>query len=720
MLRPVTAFVVLSLTVSAGAGAEEYESDDLPELIEVSGRAQSNVGSALAGSSGTVGKADLSLRPILRVGEVLEVIPGLIATQHSGTGKANQFFLRGFNLDHGTDFATFVDGVPINMRSHGHGQGYSDLNILIPELIERVDFQKGPYTADAGDFASAGRARIKTLDTLDQTVLKAVAGSFGYQRYLAASSFGLGGQVNVLAAAEHERYDGPFEVPEDFEKLNGLLKLSGRNDMIEWGLDISAYDATWRATDQIPLRLVEDGSLDLFGTLDPDLGGNTQRYSARARVAVGQGQLSAYYVDYNFQLFSNFTYFLNETTIIPGPFFGPPGQIAPQSRFSVTPGKGTAFPRPVSANHAPLPITVRRGDEIEQEDRRSVYGADLDYSWMLGGSLDLGLTVGASVRTDDIEDVGLYRTISRFRDRLIRQDSIRSTSVSGFATAYKDLGALRLESGVRIDTLDVSVTSDRPENSGDVRDTIVSPSASLAYRASDTVEIYANYGEGFHSNDARGATIGVDPVSGEPVDPVPLLLKSRGAEAGLRFETDSVKVAVVGFLLDLTSELVYVGDEGTVEPQGASRRLGVEASLSWQLADWANLYTSYAYTRARFRDGPEQFIPNAVPTVFSAELKLRPIENLTSSIILRHVGAAPLIEDNSVRSDSVTTVNWGGFYRWGQFTFAVEVLNVLNTRDADISYFFESRLENEPAPVADIHAHPMAPRQVRATVGLTF
>lgn len=672
-----------------------------PELIEVSGRALNTIGEVLAGSSGTVGYEDLKNRPISRVGEILEVVPGLVATQHSGTGKANQFFLRGFNLDHGTDFATFVDNVPINMRAHGHGQGYTDLNILIPELVERVDFEKGPYHADAGDFATAGNARIKTYDRLPEgnALVRFTQGSFGYGRELVAGSFDLFDTVTVLAAVEEERFDGPFEIPEDFEKQNGLFKISGQTSDIDWRVTLTGYDAEWRSTDQIPLRLVEAGELDLFGSLDPDLGGNTERYSATAEVSAFGARLSGYFVDYDFQLFSNFTYFLNDPFFF---FFSNP-----------TPEKPTL--NAVTAQHA---LPPSRGDEIEQVDRRQIYGADLAYAFDVSDRVELEL--GTAFRHDDIEEVGLFGTQSRIRHTTVRDDVVSSTSYSGYAIARAYLGRLRLEGGLRTDTLEADVIAARDVNSGSASDTIVSPSASLAYRVSDRVEFYANYGEGFHSNDARGATITLDPLSRQPVDQVPLFAKSRGAELGFRYETDTIKAALVGFWLNLDSELVYVGDAGTVEAQGGSRRLGFEASVFWQMNEWSDIFVNYSLTHARFRGETEDRIPNAVPSVLSAGLKVEPLPGVTSNLILRHVGRAPLIEDGSVTSSATTTLNWGGFFERGRMRFGLEILNLLNSRASDISYFFESRLENERTPVADVHAHPLVPRQFRASIGFVF
>lgn len=687
--------LLVSASMTQGIDATDTSLEE-PELIEVSGRAIKSIGAHFSSSSGTVGYDDLKARPISRAGEILEVVPGLIATQHSGSGKSNQLFLRGFNLDHGTDFATFVDGVPLNMRSHGHGQGYTDLNILIPELIERVDFQKGPNHAEVGDFSSAGNARISTYDQLENNLARITYGSFGYGRAVVASSFDLSENIHVLAALEGEKFDGPFEVEEDFEKLNAFVKLSGQTSGTDWKVSFSGYDADWFATDQIPLRLVESGELDLFGSIDPDLGGNTKRYSAAAEIATENANFSAYFVDYNFQLFSNFTYFLSD----------------PISIIPTLPGKPLNNGA-VSAHRQP-----RTGDEFEQYDNRQIFGSKLEYSLPLSDQVTM--LVGAEFRHDNIDEVGLYGTQSRVRHTLIRQDAIKSTSYSGYAVVRTSWDNLRLEAGLRTDTLNVTVDATRPQNSGSTSDAIFSPTVSVAYLLNDQVEVYANYGESFHSNDARGATISIDPATGRPVEAVPLLVKSRGAELGLRYEHGNTKLAFTGFWLNLASELVYVGDAGTVEAQGGSRRYGFEASAFWQMNSWANAFANFAVTNARFRSELDDRIPNAVPTVFSAGLKLQPLKGFTSNLILRHFGSAPLVEDESVSSNSTTTLNYGGFYDVGRFRFGLEILNLLNNDAPDISYFFESQLANERSPVADVHAHPLVPRQFRLSAAVAF
>ena len=651
--------------------------DDDIEVIEIKGRNVENIGKVIAGSSGLVGYDDLKNRPISRVGEILEVIPGLVATQHSGTGKANQFFLRGFNLDHGTDFATFVDGAPVNMRTHGHGQGYTDLNFIIPELVERVEFKKGPYHTEVGDFGSAGSSSISTYDRLDKNIASVTFGENGFARGLIATSFDVAENVHLLTAIEGNLYDSPFEREEDLEKVNAFAKLSGASDDLRWNVGLNYYDASWNSTDQVANRAVESGLIGRLGTLDEDLGGNTERFAINANVTTEDTSFSAYYINYNFNLFSNFTYFLND------------------------------------------PV---RGDEFEQFDDRSIFGGKLLRHWHLDKAVPVKITAGLDLRHDDIGAVGLYGTEGRVRHTRVRDDEVSSTSYAGFVkTEFEISESVRFETGARVDHIAVDVDASIAANSGDANDTIVSPSASLAWRMNDRVEFYANYGEGFHSNDARGGTITVDPVTGDAADSVPLYVKSRGAEIGARYETDTFKAALVGFWLNLDSELVFVGDAGTTEVNDGTRRFGVEANMFWQATDWLNMHASYAYTRARFRgDVADDRIPNAVPSVFSAGLDIDPADNISTSFILRHFGGAPLIEDGSVKSESTTTVNWGGYYSFSNFKLGVEVLNLFDSKDPDISYFFESRLPGEAAGVEDLHTHPLEPRQLRVTLQATF
>lgn len=664
-------------SASATAVAQEAVNQPIDEII-VFGRALNLIGRASAGSEGAVGYSDFENRPLSRVGELVEVIPGLIATQHSGSGKANQYFLRGFNLDHGTDFAAFIDGTPINFRTHGHGQGYLDLNFIIPELTERIDFRKGPYFADVGDFTAAATAAFKTYDALPANIAQATIGENGYRRGLVAASIDAGGG-DLLLAGETVFYDNPFDLDEDLEKYNAFLKYARSSGAADWRVSISAYDANWTSTDQVPLRAIESGQISRLGFIDPDLGGKTTRIGLNAGIDIGNWSANAYAIYYDFALYSNFTYFAND---------------------------------PVN------------GDEFEQRDERITLGGAAKYAhpFTLAGA-PAELRMGTDIRYDDIFNIGLFNTAGRERLSTVRDDVVTEFSAGGFAEIEVSLtDRLRASAGLRGDVYAFDIDSSIAANSGDGSDAIVTPTAGLAWRAADALEFYANYGQGFHSNDVRGAAITVDPISLDPVDPVDVLVRTEGAELGARLERGSFNATLVGFWLDLESELVFVGDAGTTEPNEGSRRFGVELNAFWRPADWIVMDATAAYTDARFKNAApgDDRIPQAVESVFGAGVSFEPVNDLTATLRLRHFGAAPLIEDGSVVSEPTTIVNLGLYKDIGFTRLSFDVLNLFDSNDADITYFFESQRQGEPAPIADIHLHPIEPRQVRASITARF
>lgn len=641
--------------------------------IIVYGRALEEIGIARSGSQGTVGYADFDAIPISRVGELLENVPGLIATQHSGSGKANQYFLRGFNLDHGTDFAGFVDGVPINMRSHGHGQGYLDFNFLIPEAVERIDFRKGPYFADVGDFSAAGTAAFKTAETL-RPFAELQVGEFGFVRGVAGGSTELGGG-DLLIVGDAQVYDGPWVLEEDLERFAGLVKYSFGGESSRFSLQLNAYDARWTATDQVPERAVASGLIDRFGNIDDDLGGSTTRLGAVFGGAVGDTRFSAYATSYEFELVSNFTYFLED------------------------------------------PV---QGDEFVQRDRRWVLGGAVSHRFERG---PVAVNIGVDLRHDAIDEVGLFRSVDAVPVEPVRLDAIDQTGLGLYIDGQIAIApGLRGFAGLRFDYQTVDVRSDLAANTGSADDDLFAPKFGLAWQASGTIELYANYGQSFHSNDARGATIAVDPVSGEAAARVPLLVRAEGAELGARLETATLDASVVGFWLELDSELVFIGDGGATEPNDGSRRYGIEANLFWRPVPGLVIDAAYAYTDARFV-GPgagADAIPGAVPEVIAAGIAVSPVPDLTVAARLRHFGSAPLIEDGSVRSDPTTLVNLAGYYDLGAMRLGVEIFNLFDSSDADITYFYESRLPGEANGVEDRHFHPVEPRQVRASLRYSF
>jgi len=720
---PVVFFFAIPVGFSE---VDAHAHQDEIEEVSVWGRQRPLIGEALSASEGFVGYADFSARPMLRVGELVEVIPGMIATQHSGSGKANQYFLRGFNLDHGSDFSAFVDGVPANQRSHGHGHGYLDLNFIIPETVEHVTYSKGPYAVDRGDFAMAGSSSIKTYDRFERPFANLSVGVYEYARIVGGASTGAFGG-DLLFVGEAQGYDGPWILDEDLQKYSALAKYTREDGRRRFQIVLNGYRAEWMSTDQIPLRAVEEGYLantdngvervflSRRGNIDPDLGGETTRASAAAIFQSTRLDLSAYAIHYGFDLFSNFTYFLAD---------------------------------PVS------------GDQFEQVDNRWTFGGEVAYLFeqSLGG-LRLENRVGGDFRYDDIGEIGLFATQRRERIGATRDDSVRIQSVAGFAESIIHwTPRLRMTLGARVDHVKFEVIESLiSENEGSGDDILVSPKATLAWSASDELEMYANYGAGFHSNDVRGVAISIDPNTGLAAEKTPLLVKGRGAEIGLRAAPlAGLNVTAAGFYVDLDSELVFVGDAGGTERNDSTRRFGFEAEAFWRATDWLTLDISVTAVHARFSSAPngQNRIPNAVEDTLAAGATLTAPSDFTATIRLRRLGSAPLSEDNAIRSDPTTTVNLRFAKKIGSIELGIDVLNLFDSKDNDITYFYESRLPYEwqrvgsagarrphiakrldgdnvgldesahllpppllaPSGVEDIHFHPLEPRMVRLTI----
>lgn len=647
-------------------------------VIEIQAQAVSGV--SMAASAGRVSAAELAHRPLSRPGEALETVPGLVVTQHSGNGKANQFFLRGFNLDHGTDFAVSLDGMPLNLPTHGHGQGYADVNFLIPELIAAIDFRKGPYYAEQGDFSAAGAADVRYAEKLVSQRLEIAGGEYGYRRALVAGSPALAGG-RLLYALEVQQNDGPWDLPEDLDKVNGVLRYSAGDAQNGWNATLMSYRNRWRSTDQIPLRAVESGLIGRFGNIDPSDGGNTHRHSLSAAWrSTGEhhrSRANVYAVDYRMRLFSNFTYFLDD---------------------------------PVN------------GDQFEQFDDRRIFGAAASHAWIVGG---IEHSVGLQARHDAIDTVGLYKTAVRNRLGTVREDTVDQTSLALWYQAELPITErLRLIPGLRGDAYRFDVDSDRVQNSGSLDDTIVSPKLSAVYTLTRSTELYANAGRGFHSNDARGATIRVDPTDGvTPVDRVDPLVAARGYELGVRFQPrPELRNELALFRLDLDSELLFVGDAGGTEATRPSRRVGLEWSGHWHPYRWLAFDYDVTVTRARFRDDDPagDRIPGAVERTASLGV-VYDHQYWFAGARLRHFGARPLIEDDSVHSRATTLVNMEVGRRFGkQVEIALSALNLFDRKHADIDYFYESQLAGELAPVADIHTHPVEPRTLRLALRVRF
>jgi len=691
--------LVLPVVVRAeDAASPASDHTHYTEEIQVTGHYENAVGSSDAASAGRITRQLVEDRPILRPGEVLELVPGLIITQHSGAGKANQYFLRGFNLDHGTDFLTTLDGMPVNLRTHAHGQGYTDLNFLIPELIQRVDYFKGPYFASKGDFASAGAADIHYAASLPHNLMELTGGSFLYGRALLAGSPQVGGG-NLLYGLEVFHNDGPWDHADDYRRVNAVLRYTRSSQAATWGVTAMGYYGLWDSTDQIPLRAVETGQIDRFGAIDPTTGGKSHRFSLSGDYQQGLGagllQANVYAVKYRLNLFSNFTYFLDD---------------------------------PVN------------GDQIEQADNRWIFGTSGRYAWNASAdSISLHATVGWEARHDRIDTIGLYDTAAQQRLGTVRQDAVRETSGSLFAEAeLTPTRWLRFLAGLRYDHYFFDVQSDNPLNSGNDDAGRLSPKLSAILSPWAKTEFFANFGFGFHSNDARGVITTVDPKSGEPVSKVTPLVPTRGGELGVRTEIiPDMQSSLALWRLDIDSELLFTGDAGTTEPSRASRRYGIEWNTQWHPVRWLVWDLVLAWSHARFTSPDPNpavtgdRIPGSIEWAASAGVTLHELGPWRASLYMRYFGPRPLIEDDSERSMASTVFNAQTSFKltgWARLT--LDVFNLFDAQVDDIAYFYTSRLRNEPAagilapvllrPRADIHFHPAEKRSLRLVAAFTF
>ena len=685
MNRPNIVWAIAwGLAAPIAAWAAGLPAVGLEEIVVTAKRAQL-IGQVASASQGTVLKEQLENRPILRPGEILEAVPGLIVTQHSGDGKANQYFLRGFNLDHGTDFASRVDGIPVNMPTHAHGQGYSDLNFLIPELVDRVEYKKGTYYAEEGNFSAAGAADIHYRNKLDQPLMISLAGGQdGYRRGFVATSFQVA-EDTLLIGGEYGNNDGPWSLKEGYRKASGLAKYSHGDAQNGFAVTAMGYSGHWRSTDQIPLRAVQDESISRFGNIDPTDGGQTHRYSLSGdwwrKLDAGEIKVNAYGLDYKLDLISNFTY-------------------------------------------ATDPV---HGDQFEQFDKRHVFGGQVAYDQPLALlGRDGNFKAGVQIRYDDISPVGLYRTQDRVRYATVREDQVKQTSYSAYVS--QDLHWtpwFRSELGLRADTFRFDVQSNLAVNSGKTNDSIVSPKLALVFGPWAKTEYFFDIGRGFHSNDARGTTITVDPADGVTAVPkVNPLVRALGSEIGLRTAIiPKVQLAASLWTLKLDSELLFTGDGGTTEPSRATKRYGVEVGAYYAPVEHLVVDADLAWSHARFTDFDPvgDRVPNAVEKVVSVGATYTSNSGFYGGARLRYFGPGPLIEDNSVRSGSTTLVNLeGGYHFTPALGLTVSVYNLFNRRDNDITYFYQSQLPGEAAPVNDIHFHPVESRTVRAAMIMKF
>lgn len=658
------------------------EADTLDEMV-VTGKAENLLSQAATSSEGHADFLEIAQRPLARRSEILEVVPGMVTTQHAGGGKATQYFMRGFNLDHGTDFAVSVERMPINMRSHAHGQGYADLNGLLPELVKSVDYTKGTYTARNGDLSTAGSADFVLWEALPQGIASVEMGEHNYYRMLMAESFTLGAGTLTLGG-EWNTYDGPWERDENFQRWNAFARYFQGDEENSMSITAMGYGGEWDSSDQIPLRAVQNGSLGLFGNLDDSNGGESQRHSLQFDLKTTKGtevtRYSAYGVFYDLDLFSNFTYFLDD----------------------------------------PM-----RGDQFEQQEERVIFGGEIVREWqdrqLFGREAEFA--AGFQTRHDLVNDIGLYKTERRERHNTVRVDDIYESSYGVFGeSTVKWNSWFRTMAGVRADAFYFDVTSDNAANSGDEWSGIVSPKLSAIFGPWNETELYVNLGTGFHSNDARGVNNTVDPTTGDPLPGVDPLVRTIGGELGVRTQVIPTLTSTLSlWWLDSDSELVYVGDAGLNEAGPGSRRFGIEWTNYWRPCDWVSVDGEIALTHARFRDvGADDRIPNSIPVMFSGGIALGHEEGFFGSMRARAFVGRPLEESGDIEGKNTFTLNAQVGYRTKDWEVALECLNLLDREDNDIEYYYPSQLSTEAAPVDDIHFHPAEPRMVRVKMTYRF
>ena len=626
-----------------------------------------------AASSGSMRAIDFALRPRASTQQLLTVAPGLVVAQHAGGGKAEQIFLRGFDADHGTDVAVSVDGTPANLVSHAHGHGYADLHFVPADLVERIDVRKGPYDARDGDLATAGAITLRTRDRVGAAWLTAGLASFGERTLRGALPLGGAAQdAGGYVYGSITRGDGPFDVAQNLARIN----LFGRwtaplGETARARATVSAYDASWNASGQLPQRAVASGELGRFGAIDPSEGGTTSRYEANITLSGGRGtewSTRAWLVRYELDLFSNFTFFLNDSI---------------------------------------------DGDGIVQRDRRTATGVDARVT-RAGSLARMPATheAGVGLRAD-FARVLLGRQRQRVEGARITDARVRPAHAFASATEAIELGhRVQLNAGVRLDAFRFDA---REGNTHATRETaLISPKLSMRFDATDNTQVFANAGGGFHSNDARDA---LGAVSGETIVP-----RARGAELGVRHTREHTSVALALWGLDLESELVYVGDEGTTEALGRSRRIGIDVEARVRLQPWLWADADLNLARGRLRDeapGTDR-IPLAPGRTATAGLTVRDAGPVSAALRVRHIAARPADEASSIIARGHTLAELFTDVQLNRVQLRAGIENLFNSEWNEAQFATTSRLPGEAAPVTELHFTPGAPRNLRLELSWRF
>ncbi|MEW6205652.1 MAG: TonB-dependent receptor plug domain-containing protein [Pseudomonadota bacterium] len=691
-LKIFSILILLPNVGGAWAHGIHFDGQELDEVSVTENIEAIHTLGGITSSQGVLGQQRLANQNPARSSDVLEAVPGLNITQHSGGGKANQYFLRGFSLDHGTDLSINFLGAPLNLPGHAHGQGYADSNMIIPELLSRIEYRKGPYFAQDGDFSSAGSLNIDYVNELKRGLASFSVGEFGYRRGLLANSTALNDeQTKLLYAFEVTENNGPWEVAEDQYKYNMLLKVSHKIDASKkFELQYSGYESKWTSTDHIPVEAVDRGLVNRFGSLDPTAGGFTQRHAVSGNFTQvwdqAITQVSAYVSDYKLDLFSDFTYGLRDNSV-----FGRPGI---------------------------------RSDQFNQFDNRTTYGGGVTHTMFENLSfMRSQLAMGIDYRVDDVEPAGLYESIARERLATRNEDTFEQRNLGLFVSQQLlPVSWLKLTGGLRYDSFDVDLngqfdddedpSTPNLDRSGDRSDSQVSPkfTASVKPFAHNT-ELFFAAGRGFHSNDPRGL------FTANPVD---YLVKTKGSELGIKSTNASKNLSASAtlFQLESDSELVFVGDAGTTEPNGATKRNGLELIASYFNKAGFEIDGFVTLVDARFVNVADNGIPNAIEE--SAALSMSQTwGDLKLGYKFKYVGSAPLTEDRSIQSDSVINSDLFATLRLNKdLSLNLSVFNLFDRENSDIQYAQEYFLAGNPSFGKTFH--PALPRQLRLTANFQF
>ncbi len=630
-----------------------------------------------------ISKIDLELRPTHSSQDILRMIPGLVTAQHAGGGKAEQIYLRGFDIDHGTDIRVTVDGMPVNMVSHAHGQGYADLHFLIPELIDYVDFNKGPYYTQQGDFTTAGYANFNTKNALDRSSVKIEAGRFGTYRTVGLIdllSNNPDNHNNAFFASDLSFTNGPFDSPQHFNRINLLGKYNGLiGDKEVLTISLSTFTSRWEASGQIPDRAVKSGLIKRFGAIDDNEGGNTTRTNANIQLLKildngDQLRNQFYYTRYQFSLFSNFTFFLND------------------------------------------PV---HGDEIHQAEGRDMFGYNLSYVKENNlGNMPLRSEAGMNIRFDKTKNSELAHTFKRntFLGDYALGDIDELNAALYVDEVLKVSDHLSINAGVRVDQFNFGYVNllDSLYSHPVVSAHTFSPKLNFYYNANENVQIYLKTGIGFHSNDARVVV---------PEDGIDILPKAYGADLGTFIKPMKRMVLnLAGWFLDLDQEFVYVGDEAVVEPSGKTRRYGLDFSARYQLENWLFLDMDMNYTVPRSREGVEgeNFIPLAPTFTSIGGITTKFGRGLNASLRYRWVGDRPANENNTVTALGYFLLDGGVTYTTKKAEFGISLENILNVDWNEAQFDTESRLFDELQPVSELHYTPGTPFFIKGSATFYF